>query len=199
MFEVAAGADAGEAGAVADFLGGEVVLGGAQRVDDEFERHRGQSFGQGGAGSVLEELVDFVLVEPGSEALDVGAAGEVFAHAVEERGAGEGFDEVVVDAAGHGLADGVAFAGGGDGDDVDGWAGSGAQAGEDFESGDVGQVDVEQDEVGVQGVDGAQCLAAAVCFADDGEVGECFEEAAVDGGDGEVVVHDEGAHGLRVA
>lgn len=37
VFEVAACADAGESGAVADFLGGQVVLGGAQGVDDEFE------------------------------------------------------------------------------------------------------------------------------------------------------------------
>ena len=103
----------------------------------------------------------------------------------------EGLDEVVEDAAAHGLAHRVEVAGGADDDDVElteGWL---AQPAQHVEAAHVGQVDVEQHEVGTSGAHRLEGCPAGVHDANDLEARLSGDDARVHLGHHEVVVDDE--------
>ena len=73
----------------------------------------------------------------------------------------------------------------------------GPQPPADLEAAEVGQVDVEQHEVGLVLEDAPQRLGAAVGDARDDEAVDALDVALVDVGDAGVVVDDERADGHR--
>ena len=119
----------------------------------------------GGAGRPDEHPVDVVLaVHLG--AVEEPALGGVPLQALLEVGEPEGLEQVVGDPEPDGRPHRVALLGGGDDDGV-ARVRQGAQVGEQVEPEPVGEVEVEQEEVGTQLGDGIRRLGARVGDADD--------------------------------
>ncbi len=89
------------------------------------------------------------------------------------------------------LPHGVEVAGSRDGDDFDVVA-SRPQAAQHIEPAEVGQVDVEQDELGPVQFDRRERFGPGVRFGHDGESGLGVDERPIHVRDGEVVVDDDG-------
>src|SRR5690606_11932161 len=124
---------------------------------------------------------------------------EVVGEPAVQVGAGERLDEVVQHPAGHRGAHRLHLPGRGDDDDVDHRPVLLAQPVEDLEPGEVGQADVEQEEVQTQPAHRGERVGSGVDDVDDRELGQLLDEAAVQGGDGEVVVDDDHPNGHRAA
>src|SRR6266511_1802035 len=136
------------------------------------------------------ETIDLDLVglahatHPGPER---GVLLEAFAERVEE----ERLDEVVDHAALHRPAKGVHVLGRRDRDHVHRRRARLAKRAQDFEPADVGQVDVEEDEVRLEAPRELDRLPAGVSFADDLEAVHALDIRPVHRGGHVIVVHDE--------
>src|SRR5829696_1236195 len=194
VLEVAARSAAADAGALRNVrrrhLAGRLACG----VDDEAKRWAGDTFGQ-----------PLRPVDPkeGKEMVDVALAGLAQPpHSLRQRGVpleplpegleDERLDEVVDDAALHRGPQRLHVLRSRDGDHVDGFVGL-PKPPDHLEAAHVGQVDVEQEQVGPQAVDGAQGLGPCVPLPNRLEPRHPLDVGTVDRGRHEVVVDDEGA------
>ncbi len=195
VLQVAAGADPGDAGQGGALAGGQGVLGGPQRPFDQLGRLHAHALGQRrdrrrrrrarqdavhvglAADDRLPQApaLDGVPLQAGLEVLEL-----------------ERLEEVVDDTVPHGAAHGVRLAGRADHHDVAVVPG-GAQPGNDVEPEQVRQVQVEQDQVGPERVDGRDGLLAGAGDADDVEGLDALDEGAVHPGHHEVVVDHQNA------
>ena len=82
---------------------------------------------------------------------------------------------------------------GGDGDHIDSGAAAFADGAHDVQPRDVGQVNVEQDEVRLRLVDQPQPVGAGPCLADHAESRHLLDIGSVERRHAEVVVHDQRA------
>lgn len=120
------------------------------------------------AYDALERVV-FALMEGGDELLDifVRGAGAEFGEGEGEAIFFDGLHEVIDGVDGEGLQ-GVLIIGG---DEDDGGGGGGGNGCGDFETGESGHLDIEEDGIGFECGDGFEGGEAVGCFADDLDVG----------------------------
>src|SRR3979411_638838 len=93
-----------------------------------------------------------------------------------------------------GCAQALNVARGGDGDHVNPRDAGLADGSHHFQPGDIGQINVEQDEVGPGRVDQAQRFGARGRLANDGEARDLLDVVAVQRGDAKVIVDDQCAN-----
>ncbi len=137
-----------------------------------------------------EQAVDEGLIDAHRGTQRVGAGGEgcQFRSELVEF---ERLDEVVRGAAVERAGDGVELSGRGDHDDSHGVA-LAAQLLQHLQTGHIGQIHVQQDQIGgVQRSSGIESGGAGVGDLDGAETVDAVDETAVDVGDHEVVVDDQ--------
>ncbi len=137
-----------------------------------------------------EHPVDVVLAHLG-ELVELGPVHGILTQSLLERLDLERLHEVVEDPAAQGGSQGVEVARGADDDDVEVLAAPLAEPAQHLEPGHVGQVDVEQDEVGPGGLDRPQGIGARAGDAGDLEALLTGDDAGVQARHHEVVVDDQ--------
>src|SRR6266536_1226241 len=200
VVEVPAGGDPAHPGRLGDRGRGQPRMGPDQGLDHEVEGGVGEALGQGlgaRAAKGAEDAVDLALVGL-AEPRHAGPGAGVRAQLLLEGGEPEGLDQVVDDPAPHGAAQALHVAGGGDRDHVDRRVVILPEPAQHLQARHVGQVEVEQRQVGPQLENLLQGFAAAGSRAHHRETRHSRHVRLVQLGDPEVVLDHQGPNHGRV-
>ena len=199
VLEVAPRADAGDTDGIGALLGRKFVRLLVEYGQNQFGGLSAHPFGEWRElhGS-SEDTVHLGLVVEGPTLADA-ALRPVFVEPGGEVVEGEGLEQVARDTELHGPLDGIGLVGRTDDDHI-AIGPLDSDLADQIEAEDVGQVQVEQDEVRTQRARRLQRIGPGVCDADGAEAVDPVHERRVDACDAEVIVNDQdGDHGAPAA
>ena len=196
MAEVATHTYAADPGELGHILGCQRIVGPGERTDDQLHRLGREALGERRCRPAHpeEDLINLNLVEIVTDAERSPPLG-VLAEAGDELVLRERLDQVVQRSEVHAVLDRGNVPRGGEDEAIH--RALFPQPGEQLRAEPVGQVDVEENELGLEIHVHLERPCARLCSTDDGETTGRFHEALMDLGDTKVVFHDQDGRLVR--